>query len=368
MSQNADVDLLVAADDRTGAFEAAAVLADRSGTPVSVTVWPEMPSAAIAVVDLASRHLDPDQAAERAGLLPIGGRQAHKIDSTLRGNWAEELAARAVTRPVLLVPALPAMGRVCVDGMVLDHGRPVHQGAAGSDVRRPVRSSRPADSLAAAGATVTEVGSSLDEWFTDPAGVAVADAGDDAAIDRIVARWQSELPDVVLAGPSAVVGRAAHGGEPATFPVIDGPVLVVCGSVHLAARHQLQYADHHGVPVVSIADDITARSLRSHGALVLATEIPMGDVTAPMAVAAASSLARGTADLARSVEIGALVILGGDTAAAVLGRDAVVVRGTIGAGTAWLRADSFDAPVITRAGGFGTEHALLELIHELQRR
>lgn len=368
MRQNADVDLLVAADDRTGAFETAAVLADRSGAPVPVTAWPEMPSATIAVVDLETRHLDPDHAAERAALLPIGGRQAHKIDSTLRGNWAEELAARSITRPVLLVPSLPALGRVCKAGVVLDHGRPVHEGAAGSDVRRPVRSSRPADPLAAAGADVREIGASLDDWFTDPAGVAVADAADDATIDRIVARWHDELPHVVLAGPSAVVGRAVHGGEPADFPAVDGPVLVVCGSVHPAARRQLQYADHHGVPVVSIADDITARALRTHGALVLATEIPMGDVTAPMAVAAASSLARGTSNLAAAVDLGALVILGGDTAAAVLGHEAVVVRGTIGPGTAWLRADSFDAPVITRAGGFGADHALLALIHELQGR
>jgi hypothetical protein len=37
--QNAEMDLLVAADDRTGALETAAALADRLGTPVAVYAW-----------------------------------------------------------------------------------------------------------------------------------------------------------------------------------------------------------------------------------------------------------------------------------------------------------------------------------------
>ena len=33
-----------------------------------------------------------------------------------------------------MIPALPALGRTCVDGVVLEHGRPVHEGSAGGDV------------------------------------------------------------------------------------------------------------------------------------------------------------------------------------------------------------------------------------------
>jgi uncharacterized protein YgbK (DUF1537 family) len=104
------------------------------------------------VVDLGSRHLSPGEARERAAALSSGPRIGHKIDSTLRGNWADELVARAEQRPVLLVPALPEFGRVCSGGEVLEHGRPVHEGAAGTDVRRRVTSSRPAVHLRAVGA------------------------------------------------------------------------------------------------------------------------------------------------------------------------------------------------------------------------
>ena len=46
------------------------------------------------VVDLESRHLSSQQAASRAAAFKVSGPAAHKIDSTLRGNWARELVAR----------------------------------------------------------------------------------------------------------------------------------------------------------------------------------------------------------------------------------------------------------------------------------
>jgi uncharacterized protein YgbK (DUF1537 family) len=148
------MDLLVAADDRTGALETAATLADRLGTPIAVSAWPAVSRPApdeFVVIDLGTRHLSPGEARARVGDLPTTGRAAHKLDSALRGNWPEDLAAYVEHRPVLLVPALPEQGRTCVGGVVLQHGRPVHEGDAGTDVRRRVTSSRPTELLRAAG-------------------------------------------------------------------------------------------------------------------------------------------------------------------------------------------------------------------------
>lgn len=368
--QNADMDLLVAADDRTGALEAAGRLADEGNGPVVVTAWPEVPSeGAVGVVDLASRHLSPGEARERTRSLPRCGRCGHKVDSTLRGNWADELAGRV--DPVLLVPALPELGRVCVGGEVLDHGRPVHEGAAGSDVRRRVTSSRPAVTLRAAGAgSVVELGDpgDVERWLGDPSGIAVADARDDPEVAAIVAAWTAADVPVVLAGPSAVVGRARRGAASTPGPPRpDGPILVVCGSVHPAARAQLEFAERRGMPVTSLADDITARQLVDQGVLALATEIPVGDVDEPMAVAAAASLARGVADLRARIDLAAIVVIGGDTATAVLGDRATTVHGTVGAGTAWATVGDDPLPVITRSGGFGSDAALDELVRDLRR-
>ena len=373
--QNADVDLLVAADDRTGAFESAAVLADHGVGPVPVSAWPTMVAdgAPVAVLDLGSRHLSPADAADRVADLPMASHHAHKIDSTLRGNWPTELAARAEDCPVLLVPALPEFGRTCEGGVVLELGRPVHEGTAASDVRRAVGTSRPAASLRRAGvAHAVDVAdtAALDSWLESPDGVAVVDAATDDDIEAIVARWSACNGDIVLAGTSAVVGAAAgvvaRDSDPFVPATVDGPILVVCGSVHPAARRQVSFAERRGVPTSSIADDIAARELASEGALVLVTEIPVGDVDEPMAVAAASALARGVHDIRRHVDIGAIVVIGGDTATAVIGDAPVRVLGSAGPGVAWAEVGGFDAPLVTRSGGFGADHALVDLIEGLR--
>ncbi len=338
-----------------------------------VVAWPAVPSGDVGVVDLGCRHLSPRDAAARTVGLPASARAAHKTDSTLRGNWADELAARSCEMPVLLVPSLPAMGRTCADGVVLDHGRPVHEGSAGTDVRRRVLTSRPAEALRSAGAgEVAALGDveAVARWLSNPVGVAVADASDDETIDGIVARWIAATDGVILAGTSAVVGAAAEvvGRHDPAEPMgpVDGPILVVCGSVHPAARRQIEIVEHRGLPVTYLADDITARSLAEAGALVLATEIPVGDVDEPVAVAAAAGLSRGVVELRRRVALGALVIIGGDTAAAVLGRADVTVRGSVDPGTAWGTVEGLGVPIVTRSGGFGSDHALAELLRSLR--
>lgn len=363
------MDLLVAADDRTGALETAATLADRLGTPIAVSAWPAglRPSSdGIVVIDLGTRHLSPGEARARVGELPTAGRAAHKLDSSLRGNWPEEFAAYVEHRPVLLVPALPEQGRTCAGGVVLQHGRPVHEGDAGTDVRRRVTSSRPADLLRGAGVQeVVELADRdrIEAWIADPVGVAVADATTDDDVAAAVTAWTHGRDDVLLAGTSVVIGRAAPAhGPTGGGPVIDGPILVACGSVHPAARAQLAAAERSGITVTTIADHLTARRLRDIGVLVLATEIPVGDVDEPLAIAAATALAGGVTDLRREVALGALVVIGGDTAAALFGGSAVSVQGSVAPGTAWAQVAGFDMPVITRSGGFGSERALVDLV------
>jgi len=193
--------------------------------------------------------------------------------------------------------------------------------------------------------------------------VAVADAESTDDIAATVAEWEGAPDEVVLAGTSAVIGAAApdHGTRSAP-PGTAGPILIACGSVHPVARAQLAEAERAGVTVTTIADDITAGRLRDAHELVLATEIPVGDIDEPLAVAAASTLAAGVDDLRRAVGLGALVVVGGDTAAAVFGRATVSVQGTVTPGTAWATVDGFDMPVITRSGGFGSDRSLVDLV------
>lgn len=387
IGHNVVVQFTVAADDRTGALETAAAMADAGVGPVSVVPWgvgvksgAARPGGQFIVFDLGSRHLVPAAALARAGSLR-GELSGHKMDSTLRGNWAAEVAGRLQTATAaLVIPALPALGRTCVDGVVLDHGQPVHLGAAGSDVRRRVTTSRPAESLRAAGVVeVVELASvaAARTWLGAPSGVAVLDASDEETIVAATTAWCAAVTvagsvDVVLVGTSAVMGAAAAAISPERRSSVasgrrgtDGPVLIACGSVHPAARTQLAWLERHGVLVSSVGDDDAARELVAGRTVALSTELPVGEVTEATAVAVSAELASRVHSIMERCRIGALVLIGGDTAAAVLGDAAVLVEGSIGAGTAVVTAEGLGVPVVARPGGFGSETALAELIWDV---
>ena len=362
------VELHVTADDRTGALECAAAIADRAVAPVPVSVWPDRaPAGSVcAVVDLASRHLVAADAADRAATLPAAGRLVHKIDSTLRGNWPTELATRhrLSGMPVLLVPALPALGRVCLGGEVFVGEHRAHEVVSG-DPRGGVASSRPAELLGAVGAASTELADvdAVERWLASPADVAVADAADDTTVEAIAERWNA-ADGVLLAGTSAVVGAVL--GRPVGLHrrrhLIQPPTLVVCGSVSPVAREQVAAAAAHGATITDRFDPDVLRAMIEGTPVVLASPVVSGPVTDEQAERAAERLVQEAAAVIESGHVGTLVIIGGDTAAALLGDALVVVHGSVRPGTALVESLVIDVPVITRAGGFGGPEALIDLL------
>ncbi|HMK11967.1 MAG TPA: four-carbon acid sugar kinase family protein [Acidimicrobiales bacterium] len=341
-------ELIVVADDRTGAFETAGACADLGASAVVVPFGDSLPDDGQCVVlDLATRHLSVKSARARAA--DVHPSAAHKIDSTLRGNWAHELVARQQTsgRPVIVVPSFPAAGRTCEGGIVLVHGTPVADGDAASDVRGPVRSSRPADHLRDAGAgSVAEL--RPDEaatWLHAPAAAfAVCDARTDADLATVALAW-SHHRDVIAAGTAATIAASARSvvaltGSPPAPPRLDLPALIVCGSSHPVALAQVALAAAAGIEVLRA--DPTDR----------------GD---PVQIAAALGAEARVAISTRAFRT--IVLVGGDTAASVLGDVAVRVCGTVASGIAWSRPWGDDGPLaLTKPGGFGTSTTLVDLL------
>jgi uncharacterized protein YgbK (DUF1537 family) len=376
------IDLLVAADDRTGALETAGACAAAGLGPVTmVTTTSCAGGDRVVVVDMATRHVDAADAASRAAALERcpARRAGHKIDSLLRGNWAHELVARqrASGRRVLVVPASPTLGRTCRGGVVFDHGHAVANGPAGRDARGPVRSSRPAEHLRAAGAGSVELLASpgaAAAWAAgEGAAFGVADGQTTTELDGYAAVWASTA-DLLLAGPAAVLGAAAVSMASGTAavasaappaPALAAPVLIVCGSLHAAARAQVDALERAGAVVRdALSMDEPRRVSLSGGerSLVLTTPPP---AAVPVPAHEAERVAVALADACRRVlaegGVRTLVLLGGDTAAAVLGDEPLAVGGTVAPGTPWARRHD-GLVVVTRAGGFGTPHALVELL------
>ncbi len=293
----------------------------------------------------------------------VASVHAHKIDSTLRGNWAAEIAARHGTsgRPVLVVPALPALGRICRDGTVLEHGRPV---AHGDDARRTAADSRPAALLLAAGApAVIELADAdaVRRWFLAADGIAVADAATEADLAAIGSAWAAAGATTLLAGTSAsiaasIAALAPERSVPRSPHIGAGRIVVVCGSLHPAARRQIAALE------AAVADHSVDGSMIDIVTSAVPARVPVDPRDAE---ATAADLAARAGGLIAGEGVAAVIVLGGDTAAALMGETTWLVGGTVAPGTPWSRRAGDAALHVTRAGGFGDDEALVRLIHAL---
>lgn len=383
--------LVITADDRSGALEAAAECADR-GLLATVLAGLGANAADVAigcctVADIDSRHLDPASAAERMRRVVASHHVvAHKIDSTLRGNWDAEIGAIAgAGRRVLVIPAHPLAGRVCRGGTVFVDGVPVSESTYAGDGRSDVTTSRPASRLA--GSVELAGAHDVNRWLAaGPANrpIAVVDAATVADIEAVVDAWCTPSPGsagraagVVVCGPAVVVGIAACRSQRGAGPggvqssrilssssaSVRAPVLVIVGSLHPASRAQLAALRRRGVPVVGPGDAAGLRGLAGSPVAVIAGD-PDGKSARPADVGVAAALGVAARTVVGHRWFATVILVGGETAAAFIGDAAVQVHGSlalgIAAGAASIGGRRIE--IVTKPGGFGDPQSLVRLL------
>ncbi len=398
--------LLVVADDLTGALDTGAQFAAH-GLRTLVT-WDGAPpaDADVWVLDTESRDLPPQAAGQRiaelaARLLPHVPRLYKKVDSTLRGNVAAELAAllAAGAGPrVLLAPAFPAQGRTTLHGRQWVAGTPLEK----TGFARPGVdcSSIPALLAAHLGPVacleledIRQGEQSLASRLGATAGqVLVADAVEEADL-RIVARAAVLAGlDRFLAGSA---GLAAHlpaawglegsraAGDERRAP---GPVLFVAGTDHPCLAGQLACLAQHASPTVVTGilggllargdETVAERSRAAAEALQAGADAVLTTDGEPRIAggrrAVAALLARVAARAVEGARPAALVLTGGDVAMAVcrvLGASAIAVQGQVEPGIPLGRlvgGPQDGLPLAAKAGGFGSEDALWRILVRLR--
>lgn len=342
--------LFVTADDSTGATEAAAACADAgfdvNVAPFGVPAPAPAPTRGCVVVDLRSRHLTPDEARRRMLETTAANHRMHKIDSTLRGNWAVEIAAVVEGgRRVVLIPSHPLAGRVSVGGVVYVDGVPVAESELGNDPRLPVRSSRPSETLRG---VELDGSAALTTWLArSGSGAAIVDARTLTEIEQLVT-IALDAPDVLLAGPASVVGAVAkisspgHSGAYLPEPLLLTPIVVVSASLHPVSRAQIAEVERAGIDVV------TSSVIRG------------GD---PLAVAA--EVAEAAHRLVAERHARSVILVGGDTAEAFIGDSVVRVFGSIDVGVSLgeARIRGSLLRIASKPGGFGTANTLVDLVN-----
>lgn len=331
--------LLTSADDRTGSLEVGGIIASESH-PVPVGTHADHERCC--VVDTASRHIAPEAAFER--VLEVHKRSAsyrcHKMDAGLRGNWPHEIHALVeLGYRVAVVPSFPDAGRRCRDGVVYIQDVPVLESPFGADPLTAPCSSRPLEVLEEASCIFDEV--------------VVWDADNNDELDQATRRSLDE--DRVLVGPAGALGSYAFHilGKPQPASIaIKKPVLIVCGSLNATSRSQLDRVAGKrlvfGEPIDHI-EDVT----------VLATPLPDGEINDDMAVAMASQVA----EIVHSQDLssGTLVIVGGDTVAAIVGDETLFALGTVDSGIPVCQYKG--NLLITKGGGIGVADSLVEIVN-----
>ena len=380
-------ELVIVADDLTGACDSAAPLHRRGRTSVVLEADGAWPGGPVLAVDTDSRHRDADEAAARVAratrrAVRLEAQLVKKIDSTLRGHVAVELGALAAAagevhgRLLLVVaPAFPGAGRTVRDGVVHVDGRPLATSSRDGDVL---------GLLARGGLRATGVGlqdldagrlpQRLAEAYAAGLDAVVVDGESDAHLDEVVAVSSGGVP-VVLVGSGGLTRPLAGPTTTAEQPRADrGPTLLVVGSRAAASRAQRERLVEHGVVPVLLegagrtsAGSTARTAARVRRALREGPVVLSPDPAAPVVRADAPAIAHALAETAVAVlaEVGTLVATGGETARAVLttaGAGHLVVTGEVEPGVVHAHVPGLGLDLVTKAGAFGDPDALLRCL------
>ncbi|MDU7744839.1 MAG: D-threonate kinase [Citrobacter sp.] len=415
--------MIVIADDFTGSNDTGVQLA-KKGARTEVMLTPaQKPSrrADVLVINTESRAMPAMQAATavQQALAPWCGDVTtplvyKKIDSTFRGNVGAEVTAamRIAGRTLAVIAAaIPAAGRTTRDGLCLVHGVPLLETEFASDPKTPIHSSRIAELVALQSDIPVHEVSLVDVRRGSLSALlsAFAKAGEcmvvvDAVEERdlaLIAQAVCEQKKMPLLVGAAGLANALPAG---TFmqEKQELPVLVVAGSMSEATRRQVEKAVCQGrakvvdidaarlvassfAPEMDSVIEQACAQLSQQQHTILRTSrcaedrdmidtlcFNVGMSRQQLGELLSQRLGETTLRIIEQARIGGLFLTGGDIATAVasaLGAEGYRIHSEVApcipCGT-FVNSEIDDLPVITKAGGFGSDTTLCDALYFIE--
>lgn len=379
VAMNVPVDIVVLADDLSGAAEAAATFLGRTPAPRLVLKPEQAQRPGITVVDLNTRGLPQPQADSLLHATldqsPPDRLTVIKMDSLLRGHLGAVVELLAARGPVVVAAGLPALGRTVRDGVLHVDGVPLHRtdlwhleampapGSIAELIGRPTRICSSPSGITAA--------------LSDGA-VAICDIVTDADLDSVVATAR-RIPGVQLVGTAALTAALARtlptNGQQRVENSCAAAVLAVVGTGALNAEAQVAaFVGTGATPVAVPAEALisgTADATELSAALAAHAQVVVtvgGGVPAAQRPALAAALGRYVAagDLPAAPRPD-LVLTGGETARSVidaLGIDALEPVGVVHHGAVVSVAPD-GRRIVTRPGSFGDRDSFVDIAAHL---
>ncbi len=411
------------ADDLTGAMDAGMQML-HAGKRVKVALNPTnldllAKETDFIVVNTQSRNISPDSAYNQVSaalneLAALGCNQIYKkIDSTLRGNLGAELAAILASNrydSILVAPALPYNLRTTKNGIHYVDGIELAETELAKDPFSPLTDSAIADLIAAQTsarvglvelATVKQGSVSIEmkilELVTAGFEIIVVDAVTEKDLEQIAVAAKLATSKLMLCGSAGLcrylnqVSELDQVVKESGMPTSEGPILIVSGSPASMSKAQIkQLVDENSQvelisytlnesPQVIVTEVLNHLKQGRHVVVDAAGESKVAifeqagskaklDANSDLILDFVASL---TEQVAETLSLGALVLVGGDTAVAVtdrLGAQGIKILAEIepyiplgelvGGAFAGL-------PVVTKAGGFGNIQSLIAILRYL---
>jgi len=371
------------ADDLTGATDSAVQFAAAGWSAyllrtAAATPQGGHPGPTLLAVATGVRAAGDDQAAARtaAAVRDLSARGCDrlylKIDSTMRGSVSAQLRGALAawserhSGPVaVLCPAFPGQGRTVAGGQVLVDGVPVARSPAGVDPVTPVTESR-LDRLVpdATAVTLPDLSALSVDGLGVPAETTVyVDASTDDDLAELAVAVGRLGPRGVPVGSAGLAAAMARQWSP-------GPLRSTC-SIEPSARILVGVSSVH--PAATQSVQRLRRALAERAA---AHRTTVDVITTPAArndaAAIAAAFGNQVADQFMSAPYDALVLVGGDGAAATLdrvGATAITVHAALAPGVpigTIVGGAAHGVRVVTKSGGFGDPDSLVGLVDRLQ--
>jgi len=402
----------IVADDLTGAMDSSGYFAHQ-GLNTVVILDPNFSSDAdVVVINTNSRAEDPDTARKKIkqAVRSLAGRVVYKkIDSTLRGNIGVELEAameELACEKAIVAPAFPAVGRTTVAGVLLVNGVSVAETQFAHDPISPVKESHIPTLLERTTkrrvgcVAIEDINVESESLYRKVSGmpqdVVVCDVTEQSHLTGIVQAAALAKGRWLLCGSGGLarelhlllpkVSRASR-TKPSSLP--SGPALVVVGTRNQVVANQLLKArDKLGLPILNLGIEHLSDEDVASGRVGSIVEEAVRLLDQGRGVALSSTFSQYVPALKRSIpailaevvasilasrKFAGLFLSGGDIAVEVCRRlsvSAISVHGEVEPGipAAELIGGQYQGMrVVTKAGGFGTEEALVKSVSYLEK-
>lgn len=400
---------LIIADDFTGANDTGVQL-KRNGIPVKVVLDSDTDGEEHSIViDTESRGLNGTDAFTKVSCM-LGQVDfdrfdfvVKKVDSTLRGNIAEEVAAADQafhSELIVFAPALPDLGRITVNGIHQLNGIRITETEIGQDPKKPVTQDNLRQILSEAfeeKIVHLNLCRIRDGFTLDEARIYTFDAENNDDLLRVIQTAKQTGKRILWVGTAAMADNIMRSLKE------TAPAFCVCGSISEVTNRQLHEAEKQGMQLMQV---LVPELLAGKSDIAYYVERCAASLAEGMDTILLSSASYDRREIMRSVEAGkekgmqlpdigdytqnvlgeiavevlkrarvsGVFLTGGDTAIGFLQKakangSYILEEIAVGIPKMEIIGGFFDGlPVVTKAGAFGKDDAIVYGMRKLKEK